>query len=66
VKKNLGKSDAAASELGEIMLSKSPASLQEEAKALDARRAAAFKKGIAAFANSSGGEDQADEVEDSD
>jgi hypothetical protein len=66
VKKNLGKSDAAASEFGAIMISKSPASIQEEAKALDARRVAAFKKGVAAFENSTGGEDQADAADDSD
>jgi hypothetical protein len=66
VKKNMEKSDEAGSELSAIMLAKAPDSIKAESEALDARRVAAFKKATSAFANSKGGEDQADGAEDSD
>ena len=60
------KSDAAGSELSAIMLSKAPESIKAESEALDKRRVAAFKKATSAFENSVGGEDKADEEDDSD
>ena len=48
------------------MLQKAPQSIKVESEALDKRRVTAFKKAVAAFANSSGGEDKADEEDDSD
>jgi len=48
------------------MLKKAPESLKPQAEALNARRVAAFKKGISTFANATGGEDQADVADDSD
>jgi hypothetical protein len=66
VKKNMAKSDEAGSELATVMLQKAPQSIKVESEELDKRRAVAFKKAVAAFANSSGGEDKADEEDDSD
>jgi len=66
VKKNMAKSDEAGTELAAVMLQKAPQSIKAESEALDKRRVAAFKKAVAAFANSSGGEDKADEEDDSD
>ena len=62
----MGKSDEASSELAAIMLEKAPAPVKPQAEALNARRVASFKKGITTFANSTGGEEQADVVDDSD
>ncbi|KAF2425302.1 hypothetical protein EJ08DRAFT_638671 [Tothia fuscella] len=66
VKKNMGKTSAVSEELSKVMLEKAPASLKPEAEELNTRRAAGFKKATAAFANSEGGEDKADEEDDSD
>jgi hypothetical protein len=66
VKKNMGKTSEASVKLEKTMLEKTPAELKPEAEKLSARREAAFGKAIAAFANLSGGEDQADGEDDSD
>jgi len=65
VKKNMGKTSGASIKLEKIMLEKTPANLKPEAEKLSARREAAFSKAISAFANSQGGEDQADGEDDS-
>jgi hypothetical protein len=65
VKKNMAKSDEAGTELAAVMLQKAPQSIKVDSEALDKRRVVAFKKAVAAFANSSGGEDKADEEDDS-
>jgi hypothetical protein len=62
----MGKTSAASEDLSKVMLEKAPASLKPQAEALDKRREAGFKKATAAFANSQGGEDKADEEDDSD
>lgn len=63
----MGKSDEASKDLEKIMLSKTPADLKPEAEGLAKRRQGAFEKAKAAFAQSVGGEDQAEgEDEDSD
>lgn len=66
VKKNMGKTSEASVKLEKTMLEKTPADLKPEAEKLSARREAAFKKAIGAFANAQGGEDQADGEDDSD
>lgn len=66
VKKNMGKTAAASSELAAVMLEKAPESIKKDSIELDARRKSAFDKATAAFADSKGGEDKADEVDDSD
>jgi hypothetical protein len=66
VKKNMAKSDEAGTELAVVMLQKAPPSIKAESEALDQRRIAAFKKAVGAFENSSGGEDKAEEEDDSD
>lgn len=48
------------------MRDKAPENLKEPATALEARRMKAFEKAVAVFANSTGGEDQADAADDSD
>jgi hypothetical protein len=60
------KSDEASLELSDIMLSKAPASIKPAAEELNVRRTVAFKNGRAAFEGLTGGEDQADNAEDSD
>jgi hypothetical protein len=60
------KSDESGRELAIIMLQKAPESIKAESEALDKRRMEAFKKAVNAFANSTGGEDKADEEDDSD
>lgn len=52
--------------LEKTMLEKTPTDLKPAAEQLSARREAAFKKAIDAFANATGGEDQADGEDDSD
>src|SRR5882757_6510367 len=64
-KKNMGKPSEPSDEQGTIMLQKTPADLNAEAEKLSARRKAAFDKATAAFAQSFGGEDQADGEDDS-
>lgn len=66
VKKNMGKSNEAGSELSAIMLSKTPESIKAESVTLDQRRVAAFKKATAAFEGAVGGEDQDGGEDDSD
>ena len=66
VKRNMGKSDEASKELEKIMLEKSPAELKPQAEQLAKRRSVAFQKSKAEFAQSVGGEDQADGEDDSD
>jgi len=66
VKKNMLKSRDASQDLSKVMLEKSPPSLKEEAEKLDKRRAVGFEKANKAFAEASGGEDQADGEDDSD
>jgi hypothetical protein len=65
VKKNMAKTGAASVDLSAIMLEKAPESIKPDAIALEKRRTAAFDKATAAFANSQGGEDKADEEDDS-
>jgi hypothetical protein len=60
------KSDAVGSELSAVMLAKAPESIKADSEALDKRRVEAFKKANAAYENSVGGEDQADEEDESD
>lgn len=48
------------------MLEKSPEDLKSQAKELGTRREVAFDKATAAFANSIGGEDEAEGEDDSD
>jgi hypothetical protein len=62
----MAKTSAASEDLSKIMLSKAPAELKQEAEELNKRRDTSFKKATAAFANSSGGEEKADEEDDSD
>ena len=62
----MAKTAAASAELSVVMLEKTTPNLQKEAEDLDKRRTSAFDKAAAAFANSQGGEDKADEVDDSD
>ncbi|KAE9965585.1 hypothetical protein BLS_007519 [Venturia inaequalis] len=66
VKKNMAKTSDASILLEKTMLEKTPAEIKPQAEALSARREAAFKKAIDAFAGASGGEDQADGEDDSD
>jgi hypothetical protein len=66
VKRNMGRSDEASKELEKIMLEKSPAELKPEAEQLAKRRSVAFEKSKAEFAQSVGGEDQAEGEDDSD
>jgi hypothetical protein len=49
-----------------MLLSKTPADLKPEAEKLAVRRKSAFDKAQAAFASSVGGEDKADNEDDSD
>lgn len=62
----MGKTSVASEELSKIMLAKAPADLKPQAEELNKRREAGFKKATAAFENSQGGEDKADEEDDSD
>lgn len=66
MKRNLLKSQEAGVALSNNLTAKAPADLKDTATALEARRMAAFEKAVGAFANSTGGEDQADEADDSD
>lgn len=66
VKRNLLKSQEAGVALSNQLRDKAPEDLKESATALEARRLKAFEKAVAAFANSTGGEEQADEADDSD
>jgi hypothetical protein len=66
VKKNMGKTSELSAEQETVMLQKTPADLQPEAEKLAARRKAPFEKATAAFAQSVGGEDQAEGEDDSD
>lgn len=52
--------------LSNQMRDKAPEDLKEAATTLEARRNKAFEKAVATFANSTGGEEQADEADDSD
>lgn len=66
VKRNLLKSQEAGVAFSKQLLEKAPADLKESAAALEGRRSNAFEKAVTAFANAQGGEDQADEEDDSD
>ncbi|OHW90123.1 hypothetical protein CSPAE12_11294 [Colletotrichum incanum] len=59
VKKNVQKTEAASKELSNVMIAKAPASTKADAETLEKRREAAFSKATAAFASSTGGEDEA-------
>ncbi|GKT56503.1 hypothetical protein ColTof4_08951 [Colletotrichum tofieldiae] len=59
VKKNVQKTEAASKELSNVMIAKAPASAKADAETLEKRREAAFTKATAAFASSTGGEDEA-------
>ncbi|GKT44566.1 uncharacterized protein ColSpa_04747 [Colletotrichum spaethianum] len=59
VKKNVQKTEVASKELSNVMTAKAPANLKAEAEALEKRREAAFSKANAAFASSTGGENDA-------
>ena len=62
----MNKSDAVSKDLEKLMLEKAPEDLKPQAKELGTRREVAFDKATAAFANSVGGEDEAEEEDDSD
>lgn len=66
VKRNLTKSQEAGIAFSKQLLEKAPADLKDSATALEERRSKSFEKAVAAFANAQGGEDQADEEDDSD
>ena len=66
VKKNMAKTDELSAEQEAVMFQKTPADLKPEAEKLMARRKMVFEKATAAFAQSVGGEDQADGEDDSD
>ncbi|KAK1983785.1 hypothetical protein LZ30DRAFT_652958 [Colletotrichum cereale] len=59
VKKNVQKTEVASKELSKVMISKAPANTKADAEALEKRREAAFSKATAAFANATGGENEA-------
>lgn len=60
------KTSEASSEQEKVLLEKTPTNLKPEAEQLAVRRKAAFEKATAAFAQSVGGEDQANGEDDSD
>lgn len=66
MKRNLSKSQEAGIAFSAQLLENSPAALKESAAALEERRGKAFEKAISAFASAQGGEEQADEEDDSD
>ncbi|KAF1814238.1 hypothetical protein P152DRAFT_265305 [Eremomyces bilateralis CBS 781.70] len=66
VKKSMLRTQAASGELENVMREKSPENLKAEGEALAKRKQAVFEKALAAFANSTGGEDQAEGEDDSD
>lgn len=66
MKRNLSKSQEAGIAFSKQLLEKAPANLKDSAVALEKRRDDAFKNAVATFANAQGGEDQADEEDDSD
>ncbi|KAJ4414150.1 hypothetical protein N0V82_008117 [Gnomoniopsis sp. IMI 355080] len=66
VKRNLSKSQEAGVAFSKQLLEKAPADLKDSATALEDRRSKAFEKAVSAFANAQGGEEQADEEDDSD
>lgn len=66
VKKNMAKTSEVSAQQEKVMLAKIPANLKPEAEKLAIRRKIAFDKATAAFAQSVGGEDQADGEDDSD
>ncbi|KAF1984061.1 hypothetical protein K402DRAFT_395995 [Aulographum hederae CBS 113979] len=66
VKKNMAKTGEASVDLSKMMLEKAPQSLKGEAEGLEKRRAKKFDEATAAFAGSTGGEDQAEGEDDSD
>ncbi|KAJ0161525.1 hypothetical protein CTA2_6075 [Colletotrichum tanaceti] len=59
VRKNVQKTEAASKDLSNVMIAKAPAGSREDAETLETRRQAAFAKAVAAFASSTGGEDEA-------
>ncbi len=65
VKRNVSKTEAASKELSDLMIAKAPANIKREAEALEKRRAGGFAKATAAFEGATGGEADADAVEDS-
>lgn len=66
MKRNLLKTQEAGIAFSNQLRDKAPENLKESATALEARRVKAFEKAVAVFANSTGGEEQADEADDSD
>lgn len=62
----MAKTSEASFEQERVMLGKTPADLKPEAEQLSARRRAAFDKATVAFAQSVGGEDQAEGEDESD
>lgn len=66
MKRNLTKSQEAGVAFSKQLLEKAPADLKNSAAALEERRSKSFEKAVSAFENAQGGEDQADEEDDSD
>jgi hypothetical protein len=62
----MAKTDELSAEQEAVMLQKTPADLKPGAEKLMVRRKVAFEKATAAFAQSVGGEDQADGEDSSD
>jgi hypothetical protein len=66
VKRNLHKSLDAGKNLSDAMIAKATPATRLEAETLEKRRAASFSKAISAFEGATGGEDAADNQDDSD
>jgi hypothetical protein len=66
IKRNLAQTNELSAEQERVMLAKTPENLKPEAEVLAKRRTAAFAKATAAFAQSVGGEENADVGDDSD
>lgn len=66
VKRNMLASQEVGVKFSQQLQEKAPADLKESAIALEARRKKAFEKAVGIYANSQGGEDQADGEDDSD
>ena len=66
IRMNLKKMQEVSNELDKLVETKAPADLKPKAEELGKRRAAALNKAIVAFANSTGGEGEADGEDDSD